>query len=170
MQARLCALLASAIGAEGMAGGQAIDLAATGRILDTAALTNMHRRKTGALVKASLLMGLACVRVELLPDATRMRWEQLLARYGDAVGLAFQVVDDVLDASSDSVTLGKTAGKDARQSKATFVTLLGLDAARALAGKLLNDALSALDALPADLRSRAGYMAMLAQRIVSRSH
>ena len=170
IQARLCALLAGAIGADGMAGGQAIDLAATGQVLGTNALTNMHRRKTGALFKASLLMGLACANPDVLIDPVTAQCEQLLRRYADAIGLAFQVVDDVLDASSDSATLGKTAGKDAQQGKATFVTLLGLERAWALARELLSEALSAIEALPPVQRARAGHLITLAQRIVSRKH
>jgi farnesyl diphosphate synthase len=170
VQARLCALLAGAIGADGMAGGQAIDLAATGQVLDANALTDMHRRKTGALVKASLLMGLACGSTEVLIDPVAAHCEQLLRRYADAIGLAFQVVDDVLDASSDSATLGKTAGKDAQQGKATFVTLLGLEPAWALARQLLGEALGAIEALPPAQRARAGHLTALAQRIVSRNH
>lgn len=170
IQARLCALLAGAIGADGMAGGQAIDLAATGQVLGADALTNMHRRKTGALFRASLLMGLACGNPDILIDPVTVHCEQLLRSYADAIGLAFQVVDDVLDASSDSATLGKTAGKDAQQGKATFVTLLGLEAAWALARQLLSEALGAIEALPPAQRARAGHLTTLALRIVSRKH
>uniref|UniRef100_UPI00258A3B4F polyprenyl synthetase family protein n=1 Tax=Thiomonas sp. TaxID=2047785 RepID=UPI00258A3B4F len=168
LQARLCALLAAASGASGMAGGQALDLGATGRRLDLPALTDMHARKTGALLRASVLMGVACAgeRDARLAQAC----EPALRRYAEHIGLAFQVVDDVLDASADSTTLGKTAGKDARQAKATFVTLLGLHAAQDWAQRLLADALAALDGLPPERRPRAQRLAELARRIVSRSH
>jgi farnesyl diphosphate synthase len=170
IQARLCALLATAAGVSGMAGGQAIDLAATGQNLNVDALSDMHRRKTGALLKASLLMGLACVEPGRLQAAEHGGAVSVLSHYADSIGLAFQVVDDVLDASADSATLGKTAGKDAAQHKATFVTLLGLQAAQDLAQQLLAQALLALDALPPTRRQRAELLAALARRIVIRSH
>lgn len=167
VQAALCGLLARASGADGMAGGQAIDLAATGTRLDMEALADMHRRKTGALLKASVLMGLACAP---LSGAELAACRDAATRYADAAGLAFQVVDDVLDATADSATLGKTAGKDALQDKATFVSLLGLDAARALAADLLRQALAALDALPPPQRARSTRLAELAHRIVERTY
>ena len=170
IQARLCALLATAAGVSGMAGGQALDLAATGRRLEVEALSDMHRRKTGALLKASLLMGLACVEPDHVQANELRRAVAILGDYADAIGLAFQVVDDVLDASVDSTTLGKTAGKDAAQHKATFVTLLGLHAARDLARQLLGQALQALDTLSSTRRQRAEPLAELARRIVTRSH
>jgi farnesyl diphosphate synthase len=137
LQARLCGLLARAAGAEGMAGGQAIDLASVGLPLGEHALSDMHRRKTGALLRASVLMGAAC-------GPTTPEQAQALAAYGDAIGLAFQVVDDILDVTADSATLGKTAGKDAAQDKPTYVSLLGLDRARAYARELLEQARTAL--------------------------
>jgi farnesyl diphosphate synthase len=129
LQARLCGLLARAAGGGGMAGGQAIDLASVGRQLDEQALSDMHRRKTGALLRASVLMGAAC-------GTTNPREWQSLAEYGDAIGLAFQVVDDILDVTQASATLGKTAGKDIDNNKPTYVTVLGLDAAHAHAEAL----------------------------------
>jgi len=132
LQARLCGLLARAAGGGGMAGGQAIDLASVGRQLDEQALSDMHRRKTGALLRASVLMGAACGT----PNARE--W-QSLAEYGDAIGLAFQVVDDILDVTQASATLGKTAGKDIDNNKPTYVTVLGLDAARRHARELARD-------------------------------
>ncbi len=137
IQARLCRLLAQAAGGCGMAGGQAIDLAAVGRTLTEDELRHMHRLKTGALLQASVMMGAACG--ETTPAATRG-----LAEYGRALGLAFQVVDDILDVTSDSATLGKTPGKDALQDKPTYVSLLGLDRARSHAGELLEQARAAL--------------------------
>ena len=138
IQARLCGLLARAAGAAGMAGGQAIDLASVGHRLDEASLRHMHRLKTGALLKASVMMGAACVS-DLPPAA-----EAALARFGEAIGLAFQVVDDILDVTADSATLGKTAGKDAANDKPTYVSLMGLDRSRALARQLRTEAESAL--------------------------
>lgn len=160
LQARLCGLLARAAGHGGMAGGQAMDLANVGRALDEAALREMHRRKTGALLEASVLMGAAC------GAAGNKAWDAL-ATYGAAIGLAFQVVDDILDVTQPSTTLGKTAGKDVDANKPTYVSVLGLDAARAHARALHGDALAALErsALPATRRLRE-----LADLIVERRH
>lgn len=133
MSARLCRLLALAAGADGMAGGQAVDLASVGVALDQPALEAMHRRKTGALLQASVTMGAATGTPS--PQALA-----LLAEYGACVGLAFQVVDDILDVTADSATLGKTAGKDAAADKPTFVSLMGLDQAQAYADRVLAQA------------------------------
>ncbi len=114
LQARLCALLARSAGHAGMAGGQAIDLASIGCPLDEKSLSDMHRRKTGALLQASVLMGAAC------GPAGAAAWAGLSA-YGAAIGLAFQVVDDILDVTQESQTLGKTAGKDLHANKPTYV-------------------------------------------------
>lgn len=137
LAARLCHSLARAAGGQGMAGGQAIDLASVGQKLDQPQLEHMHRLKTGALLQASVLMGASCgmVPVSALP---------YLAEYGRCLGLAFQVVDDVLDVVSDTATLGKTAGKDADNNKPTFVSLMGLDCAKAYAQDLLGQAQRAL--------------------------
>jgi len=137
-QALLCRLLARAAGSQGMAGGQAIDLASVGIALNEAQLREMHRLKTGALLQGSVEMGAACGTVS--PAALAA-----LRDYGAAIGLAFQVVDDILDVTADSQTLGKTAGKDAAADKPTYVSLLGLDGARAQARQLLADALAALE-------------------------
>lgn len=144
MQAMLCRLLARAAGSQGMAGGQAIDLASVGRALDEPQLREMHRMKTGALLQGSVEMGAACAGVVPAPALAAMR------EYGAAIGLAFQVVDDILDVTADSHTLGKTAGKDAASDKPTYVSLLGLDGARAQAQQLLAAAVAALErsALP----------------------
>ena len=158
LQARLCALLARAAGHAGMAGGQAIDLASIGRPLDEQALRDMHHRKTGALLQASVLMGAAC------GQATRAEWTALAA-YGDALGLAFQVVDDILDVTQASATLGKTAGKDLDNNKPTYVTVLGLDAARAHAEALREAARVALDRSGL---ADAGQLRILADRVVDR--
>ncbi|HXC41624.1 MAG TPA: farnesyl diphosphate synthase [Burkholderiales bacterium] len=139
VQAALCRLLARSAGHAGMAGGQAIDLASVGRSLSEAQLREMHVRKTGALLQASVLMGAACG----VSNATA---QSALAAYGEAVGLAFQVIDDILDVTADSATLGKTAGKDAAQDKPTYVALLGLERSAAFAQELLAQALAALAA------------------------
>lgn len=139
MACSLCRLLARASGAHGMAGGQAVDLASVGLALDQPALEQMHRLKTGALLQASVAMGAACGS----PEGHAV--EQLV-RFGASIGLAFQVVDDILDVTADSTTLGKTAGKDAAADKPTFVSLLGLAAAQAYADRLLSQAHEALQA------------------------
>jgi len=160
IQARLCRLLAQASGAFGMAGGQAIDLASVGRRLDEDALRHMHRLKTGALLQASVDMGAAC-------GAADARAQQALHAYGAALGLAFQVVDDVLDVTQDSATLGKTAGKDAACDKPTYVSLLGLERARAHAHALCATAHQALAGSGlADTRA----LAALADMVVHRTH
>ncbi len=137
LQARLCALLARAAGYSGMAGGQAIDLASVGCPLDEQTLRDMHHRKTGALLRVSVLMGAACGDID-------ERVRDALAVYGDALGLAFQVVDDVLDVTQDSGVLGKTAGKDVDANKPTYVSLMGLDAAMRHARELRDRAHAAL--------------------------
>jgi farnesyl diphosphate synthase len=138
-QARLCRMLAQAAGAGGMAGGQAIDLASVGLPLSSAQLHEMHRLKTGALLLASVLMGAAC-------GPSEPRSLTALTDYGTAMGLAFQVVDDILDVTADSGTLGKTAGKDAAQDKPTFVSLMGLKNSQNYAQELLSQARASLRA------------------------
>jgi farnesyl diphosphate synthase len=160
LQARLCQLLARASGHAGMAGGQAIDLASVGKPLSETELRHMHRLKTGALLQASVRMGAACGAAS--PTALAA-----LDRYGEAIGLAFQVVDDVLDVTADSATLGKTAGKDAADDKPTYVSLMGLDRSRELASSLLAQALSALD--DSGLTQTQPLRA-LAHMVVDRSH
>ena len=160
LQARLCALLARASGHAGMAGGQAIDLASVGRPLTEAQLRDMHRRKTGALLLASVQMGAACGHIDA------RAWEAL-CDFGAALGLAFQVVDDILDVTQESATLGKTAGKDLDANKPTYVTVLGLDAARRHAAELHAQAKVAL--------TRSGLsdvaaLALLADRVVDRDN
>ncbi|RZI41839.1 polyprenyl synthetase family protein [Herbaspirillum sp. HC18] len=131
-------LLAQASGSAGMCGGQAIDLASVGIALSRGELEQMHRLKTGALLRVSVLLGaLSGARLTAAETAA-------LDAYSSAVGLAFQVVDDVLDATADSATLGKTAGKDAADNKPTYVSILGLEESRALAEKLRQDAHDAL--------------------------
>jgi farnesyl diphosphate synthase len=129
-----------------MAGGQAIDLASTGQELSVPELENMHIHKTGELMRAAVLLGARCG--DALPQLTLER----LDRFAKCAGLAFQVVDDILDAEADSATLGKTAGKDARQSKPTYVSMMGLSRARDFARELRDDALAALAGLGAPAR------------------
>jgi farnesyl diphosphate synthase len=160
LQARMCALLARAAGHQGMAGGQAIDLASTGKAIDEARLSDMHIRKTGALLQASVLMGAA-------GGAPSARAWSGLRDYGAAIGLAFQVVDDILDVTQASAVLGKTAGKDQSANKPTYVSVLGLEAARARAQSLLGQAQAALAASGLGNRAR---LAMLADRIVERDN
>ena len=160
LQARLCALLARAAGHAGMAGGQAIDLASIGKPLDEHALRDMHRRKTGALLQASVQMGAACGQCDALA------WHAL-SDYGAALGLAFQVVDDILDVTQESHTLGKTAGKDSNDNKPTYVSVLGLAAARRQAA-LLRDA--AQQALRRSALADTATLAQLADMVVERDN
>ncbi len=160
VQARLCALLARAAGSAGMAGGQAIDLASVGQPLSESQLRQMHELKTGALLQASVVMGAQCGE----PNAQALSG---LQAYGSAIGLAFQVVDDILDVTADSSTLGKTAGKDADNNKPTYVSLMGLRASQDYAQRLLDQALSALDS-SALAQTRA--LRALANMVVNRAH
>jgi len=152
-------LLAQAAGSRGMAGGQAIDLAAVGQPLSLAELESMHIHKTGALIRAAVLLGAACG--EPLPEAERAG----LDRYAKIAGLLFQVVDDILDSESDTVTLGKTAGKDAASNKPTYVSLLGVVQAKAKAAELCAAAHESL--APCGDRSRR--LCELTDFIVSRN-
>ena len=161
LQARLCGLLARAAGHAGMAGGQAIDLASIGRSLDEEALRDMHRRKTGALLQASVLMGAAC------GETSAVAWSAL-ADYGAAIGLAFQVVDDILDVTQASDILGKTAGKDQDHNKPTYVSVLGLDAARRHADALRAQAHAAL--ARSGLGPAASLLSTLADKVVDRDN
>ena len=153
---RLVNLLAKATGSTGMAGGQGIDLASVGKTLSQAELETMHQMKTGALIQASILLG-----------AIGANDAQLLAirNFANAVGLAFQVVDDILDVEADSDTLGKTAGKDADSNKPTYVSILGIGAAKQHAKTLYQQAITAL----APLGSKAQRLRELAGFITQRS-
>ncbi len=140
-QLQMLHILAKAAGSLGMAGGQAIDLSSVGKPLNQTELETMHRLKTGALIEAAVLIGAASAQ----PEASINNAEILaLTRYAANIGLAFQVVDDILDVEGDSSILGKTAGKDANNNKPTYVTLLGLEAAKTYAKQLHDEALSAL--------------------------
>lgn len=158
VQLEMLAQLARASGSRGMAGGQAIDLEAVGKQLTREELEFMHIHKTGALIRASVSLGARC------GSHLERHAIERLDRYGKLVGLLFQVVDDILDAQSDTATLGKTAGKDADHNKPTYVTLLGLTEARALAESLLIEARDSLTPLGA----RAKRLDELATFIVHR--
>ena len=160
VQARLCALLARAAGHAGMAGGQAIDLSSVGKPLDEQTLRDMHRRKTGALLQASVMLGAACGPCDV--QALRA-----LSDFGAAIGLAFQVVDDVLDVTQASEVLGKTAGKDLEQNKPTYVQLMGLERARNYARELRAQA---RDALAVSGLTSTGTLSMLADKVVDREN
>lgn len=139
LQLEMVKLLAAASGSRGMAGGQAADLDAVGKTLTVPELEFMHIHKTGALIRASVLLGAYCGVA--LSDAELGE----LDTYAKSVGLAFQVVDDVLDAEAPTATLGKTAGKDAEQNKPTYVSILGLARSKRFAEELREQALTALD-------------------------
>jgi len=156
VRAALMRELAFAASTAGMCGGQAIDLAAVGQPMTLANLEQMHRMKTGALLLAAVKMG------ALAGDAPALA---SMERYARAIGLAFQIVDDVLDVESTSAELGKTAGKDAEQGKPTYVSVLGMDAAKEWAARLHREALEAL----ADFDRRADRLRQLADFIVLRS-
>ncbi len=157
-QLEMVRILAAASGSRGMAGGQAIDLAGVGQSMTLPELEHMHIHKTGALIRASVAVGARCSNVGAAEQLTR------LDHYAKCMGLAFQVVDDVLDQESSTATLGKTAGKDAANNKPTYVSVLGLTRAKALAEELRQDAQSAL----AGLGDGARRLSELADFIVLR--
>jgi len=140
-QLQMLHILAKAAGSLGMAGGQAIDLSSVGKPLNQTELETMHRLKTGALIEAAVLIGAASAQSVASTNNTEIL---ALTRYATNIGLAFQVVDDILDVEGDSNTLGKTAGKDADNNKPTYVTLLGLEAAKIYAKQLHHEALATL--------------------------
>jgi farnesyl diphosphate synthase len=154
----MISLMARAAGSVGMCGGQAIDLASVGVALSLPELEQMHRLKTGALLHASVLLGAMSGKLLSANEVAA------LDTYSKAIGLAFQVVDDILDATADSTTLGKTAGKDAADNKPTYVSLLGLEASQQLAEKLRLDAHQSLQAFG----ESAQHLRDLADLIVQR--
>jgi farnesyl diphosphate synthase len=158
LQLEMVRTLAAAAGSRGMAGGQQIDLESTGKTLTLPELELMHIHKTGALIRAAVLLGF------LSGEKINPQERQKLDRYAKAVGLAFQVVDDVLDHESSTATLGKTAGKDSRQGKSTYVSALGAKAAREMAESLRVEAHAALEGLG----PRAKRLGELADYIVLR--
>ena len=159
-QLKMVSVLAQASGSLGMAGGQAIDLANVGKAMNQTELEQMHGLKTGALIRAAVALGaLSCPDID---DAALQRLDQYAAK----LGLAFQVIDDVLDCEADTATLGKTAGKDADNDKPTYVKLMGLAAARAYAETLVADAVALLEPFGEDaLRLR-----QLAEYVTARNH
>ncbi|MFP4695048.1 (2E,6E)-farnesyl diphosphate synthase [Thiohalospira sp.] len=156
---RMVAQLARATGADGMVGGQARDISAVGRETDLAGLEAMHRRKTGALIEASARLGGLAAEADETTLAT-------LGRYAAAVGLAFQIQDDILDVVGDTETLGKAGGADAAREKPTYPALLGLDGARERARAMVHDALEAL----AELGDGAEPLRDLARYVIERDH
>ena len=149
--------LAIASGHAGMCGGQALDIDATGQRIDLPQLERLHAMKTGALLRAAVRLGALAAGADAAQHAA-------LDRYADALGLAFQVKDDLLDIEGDSATLGKTAGKDLAQDKATFPALIGIEASRARLQALAGTMQAALQALQADTRA----LAALGRRVVER--
>ena len=158
--AEMVAVLARAAGSRGMCGGQAVDIASTGQPLELAGLEFMHIHKTGALIRAAVLLG--ALSGHALADEQRAALEH----YAKCVGLAFQVMDDVLDAEADTATLGKTAGKDAAQGKATYLTLMSIREARDYARELVDDALAVI----APFGDLARRLAEIARFIVERQY
>jgi farnesyl diphosphate synthase len=151
-------VLARAIGTGGMAGGQAVDLEAVGQALSVGAIENMHRRKTGALIQGSVLLGALAAGVSAAELAA-------LGEFGAEIGLAFQIQDDILDVEGDPALLGKTTGADAAHAKPTYPSTAGIDASRARARELRDAAIAALE----PLGQRAGALAELARFVVSRA-
>jgi farnesyl diphosphate synthase len=150
--------LAIASGSRGMAGGQALDMEATGREIDLAQLENLHIHKTGALILASVRLG------ALAAGASQQSHRSGLDRYAKCIGLAFQVHDDVLDVEGETEVLGKTRGKDAATEKATYPALIGLEAARSMARRLIDEALENI----AEFDDKAAPLRQLANYIISR--
>jgi geranylgeranyl pyrophosphate synthase len=157
---RLIDMLSEASGTFGMAGGQAIDLEVQGRKLDVAAVEDMHARKTGAIISASVLMAAACA-----PDLPPARYEAL-ARFAAAIGLAFQIQDDLLDVLGDVSTLGKATGADREHAKPTHPTVIGIEASQERVHLLHNQALEAL----VPFGERAAPLRSLAHWLLSRSY
>ena len=151
-------VLAAACGSQGMAGGQALDLAAVGRVLDAAELERMHVHKTGALIRASVRLGAL---------ATGCRDERTLAAletYGHCIGLAFQIRDDILDVEGSSATLGKTAGKDAADAKPTYPSILGMDGSRRRLAELTQSAIDSVQPLGARMHELVTLARYVAER------
>jgi len=153
-------MLASASGSRGMAGGQAMDLAAVGIAISVAELENMHIHKTGALIRASIKMGALC------SASINNGQLQKLDHYGKCIGLAFQIMDDVLDETADTETLGKTMGADRARNKPTYPSILGLEASRDLANELCEDAINSL----AEFGDPANALRDIARYIIERTH
>ncbi|KPH60711.1 geranyl transferase [Pseudoalteromonas porphyrae] len=159
-QLKMIAVLAKASGIEGMVGGQALDIAATDKVISLSELERMHNLKTGALLNCAIALGAMC------SINTNERTLQQLRIFGNAIGLAFQVQDDILDVEGDTYTLGKPQGSDIAANKATYPAILGLDGAKEKAQSLLNQALNALAEIDADTRE----LENLAKYIVERDY
>ena len=160
LQLKMIEIFTHACGSRGMAGGQALDLANVGKAISLPELEYMHILKTGALIRASVLMGAGCGVVLNTQES------EALDRYAKCVGLAFQVVDDILDEEASTEALGKTVGKDRQSGKPTYVSLMGLAPARRFSAELLADAHTALEAFD----QRANRLRELAQFIVQRTN
>lgn len=159
-QLHMIQTLAKAAGCLGMAGGQAIDLEHVGKNIDQANLEHMHQLKTGALIRASVALGGLCC--EDIEDTALTALDQ----YATKLGLAFQVIDDVLDYEQETNILGKTAGKDAQANKPTYVSLMGLSPARQYAKNLIGQSIKALDRFD----QRAAHLRSLAQFVIDRNY
>ncbi len=155
---KAAALLAERTGTMGMIGGQVIDLESEGRTISYERLQQMHALKTGALIRASCVMGVICAGGE---DAMCTKADQ----YAQKLGLAFQIIDDILDVTGDEQEMGKPIGSDAANGKTTFVTLLGLDASKKMAEKLSNEAVDLLEGIDRD-----GFLTQLTQSMLRRTH
>ena len=158
MQVRRIQFLAEAVGYRGLCGGQAIDLQSTGQAINLPTLKNMHRKKTGALIRASVSLGAITAQCSDKTLAT-------LDCYAQKIGLAFQIADDILDVVGHTDTLGKASGADLRQEKSTYVSLMGLQSARTAARDLVNDAQADLQDVPGD----CGNLLELARFIIERN-
>ena len=157
-QLEMIHLLAIASGSRGMAGGQAIDLSSVGKSLNQSELEHMHIHKTGALIRAAALLGAYCA------DHSPSAHIKAIDHYAQAIGLAFQVVDDILDTESDTATLGKTAGKDADANKPTYVTILGLSRAKLFAQELYDQAIAHLSLFGKDAKRLTQLADFITQR------
>lgn len=152
-------LLATSAGSFGMCGGQSIDLGSVGIRLSLDELEKMHQLKTGALLRASVFLGALSGKILSTEETAALN------AYAKAIGLAFQVVDDILDVTADSATLGKTAGKDEAENKPTYVSILGLEKSRELANTLYTSAIDALQ----PFGDKAYYLHQIANTIVNRN-
>ena len=161
-QLQMIQVLAKASGLQGMVGGQALDIAATDKAITISELERIHRLKTGALLNSAIELGLLCGRSDTITDQVR----SAMRTYGNAIGLAFQVRDDILDVEGDTATLGKPQGSDLGHNKATYPALLGLPQAQLKAEQLIDTALQALEDVPGNTQT----LAALANYIIARDH
>jgi geranylgeranyl pyrophosphate synthase len=159
-QLRMIGELAAAIGSMGMAGGQALDMEATGKTISYDQLVQVHRLKTGALIRAAAIIG-GLAGPEVDQDLL-----DTLERYASSVGLAFQIADDILDHTSNSETLGKPSGADSRMNKVTYVSLLGIDEAKKQARNMSDQAIESIESLG----DNSAFLEQLAKFVVSRSY